>query len=88
MTNQHPLTDEIIVKLIGDRNLFYCLTEDDMRAAADWQLEQVLEWSYRFLYPDQVNALKEAMRPEQEKHVDAPWLDITYDAFKLTSDSE
>ena len=39
----HPLTDEMIIELIGDRNLFHCLTEDDMRAAADWQLEQCVE---------------------------------------------
>ena len=45
---KHPLTDEMIIELIGDRNLFHCLTEDDMRVAydkgADWQLEQVIEW--------------------------------------------
>ena len=40
----HPLTDETIIELIGDRNLFHCLTEDDMRAAADWQLVQVIHW--------------------------------------------
>ena len=39
----HPLTDETIIELIGDRNLFHCLTEDDMRTAANWQLEQVIE---------------------------------------------
>ena len=39
----HPLTDETIIELIGDRNLFHCLTEDDMRVAANWQLEQVIE---------------------------------------------
>ena len=27
MTQHHPLTDEIIIELIGDRNLFYCLAE-------------------------------------------------------------
>ena len=63
----HPLTDEIIIELIGDRNLFYCLAEDDMRTAADWQLEQVMEWGYKYLYPDQVNALREAMRPQQQE---------------------
>ena len=45
----HPLTDETIIELIGDRNLFHCLTEDDMRAAADWQLEQVINaWEDAF----------------------------------------
>jgi hypothetical protein len=59
-----------------------------MRAAADWQLEQVMLWGYKYLYPDQVNALREAMRPQQKEHDAAPWLDITYDAFKLTSDPQ
>jgi hypothetical protein len=87
LTEHHPLTDEIILELIGD-NLFLCLTEDDMRVAADWQLEQVMEWGYKYLYPDQVNALREAMRPQQKEHDATPWLEITYDAFKLTSDPE
>ena len=41
----HPLTDEIMRKIHGNRpgysNPF---DEDDMRAAADWQLEQVIRW--------------------------------------------
>ena len=41
----HPLTDEMMCKIHGNRpgysNPF---DEDDMRAAADWQLEQVIEW--------------------------------------------
>ena len=41
--------------------------EDAMRKSADWQLEQVLNWSYKYLYPDQVNALSEAMRPQQNE---------------------
>ena len=28
------------------------------------------------------------MRPHQKEHDDAPWLHITYDAFKLSSDPE
>ena len=84
MTDQHPLTDEIIIELIGDRNLFHCLTEDDMRVAADWQLEQVIHWAFDNLPTEQVNDLQLAMRPNDA----APWLDITYDAFKLASDSQ
>ena len=42
MTEQHPLTDEICEELVP-----FCLeTEYDyivMRAAADWQLEQVIQ---------------------------------------------
>ena len=46
MTDQHPLTDEIIRSLeekwVDD---FGCViySEDDWRRAADWQLEQVKE---------------------------------------------
>jgi len=52
MTDQHPLTDNIIDTFaspqydyfegIGEINLGY--DNDDLRAAADWQLEQVIEW--------------------------------------------
>lgn len=44
MTDQHPLTDELCLT-IDDNSM---IDEDDwkgyMRAAADWQLEQVVEW--------------------------------------------
>ena len=71
----HPLTDEMIIELIGDRNLFHCLTEDDMRAAADWQLEQVIDWLKaeifdRCIWPHEVDTLprklQNAMRPQQQ----------------------
>ncbi len=44
---KHPLTDEIVEKQFGrydgiDEVMVY--DEDDIRAAADWQLEQVTEW--------------------------------------------
>ena len=41
----HPLTEEIMYK-IHRPHAGYCdpFGEDDMRAAADWQLEQVIEW--------------------------------------------
>jgi len=47
MTEQHPLTDEIIEKIAED--VFYYdhsipIFKIDMRAAADWQLTKVLEW--------------------------------------------
>jgi len=43
MSNQHPLTDKICEGLVT----FPLESEHDyieMRAAADWQLEQVVEW--------------------------------------------
>jgi len=57
MTDQHPLTDEIcedlpgascitIITAPGEPDPYICpqYIADDMRAAADWQLEQVKEW--------------------------------------------
>ena len=47
MTDQHPLTDEVIEEIahsgyIDDYGR-YNYAADDMRAAADWQLEQVIQ---------------------------------------------
>ena len=40
----HPLTDEIIDKITVDGQQYcYPYDENDMRAAADWQLEQVID---------------------------------------------
>jgi hypothetical protein len=58
---------------------------ENMRAAADWQLERIMAWAYKHLYPDQINALVEEMRPTATLPTtadSAPWLDITYDGFK------
>ena len=49
MTDQHPLTDEIMYKLHGNkRGYSNPFDADDMRAAydkgADWQLGQVVAW--------------------------------------------
>ena len=69
MTNQHPLTDEIIEDILLNRywwELEPC--QDSLRDAADWQLEQCLEWlkvnlmkhdfheGYAYLYDDCSNA--------------------------------
>ena len=79
MTDQHPLTDEMCEEL----SCFYLSNfgdtgegiVQDMRAAADWQLEQVIEWLETALEydPELANTrpyihldLKEAMRPQQE----------------------
>ena len=48
MTDQHPLTDEICADIVkvnySSPESSYC---EDMRVAADWQLEQVIEWIRR-----------------------------------------
>ena len=69
--DQHPLTDGIIEEIahsgyIDDYGC-YNYVADDLRAAADWQLEQVVEWlkvnlmkhdneDYVYLYDDCSNA--------------------------------
>jgi len=40
MTEQHPLTDEICDEI---RESIYVCDPKNMRAAADWQLEQVVQ---------------------------------------------
>ena len=59
----HPLTDEICEEITFWRNP--C---DNMRSAADWQLEQVL----RFMEENgfgirKILLLKDAMRPQQQE---------------------
>lgn len=48
MSKQHPLTDaELHDKFNGYREEGWCnsiYAPDDMRAAADWQLKQVIKW--------------------------------------------
>ena len=80
MTDQHPLTDDIIDTLaspqyddfggdIGGVNTGF--NYDDLRAAADWQLEQVLKWLNEIIFErgtsyEAINIpeeLAEAMRP-------------------------
>ena len=75
----HPLTDEMCEEL----SCFYLSNSgdtgegivQDMRAAADWQLEQVIEWLETALEydPELANTrpyihldLKEAMRPQED----------------------
>ena len=77
----HPLTDEIIRKnFTPDYDYFeglegeICLgfSDDDLRSAADWQLEQVVEWLKDELYyrsdidPNLLSDLKQAMRPQED----------------------
>ena len=42
MTNQHPLTDDICDEI--RETIYLSVHPKNMRAAADWQLEQVIEW--------------------------------------------
>ena len=73
----HPLTDEMMEAIHGNRpgysNPF---DEDDMRAAADWQLEQDAKyWTIvlnkaKFIPPQTVDYIieefKQAMRPQED----------------------
>jgi hypothetical protein len=76
MTDQHPLTDDIIRydKKLGCHDLgTWIYTENDLRAAADWQLEQDAEaWKtilnrLEMIPPHVVDSIieefKQAMRP-------------------------
>ena len=74
----HPLTSRICQELIrekGGSNYAHHFLEDQMRAAADWQLEQVIEWikecpSYDLDFYSEcrrmIADLKKAMRPQEE----------------------
>ena len=77
MTNQHPLTDSILISRFPEHvEKVYSPTfdhiADGMRAAADWQLEQVIEWleetGYDQFWDQKIitaTDLKKAMRPQQ-----------------------
>ena len=69
----HPLTDEMCEKI--QLRIFNQTNPDCIRAGADWQLEQVIEWvkhcrGYRLELASEtwnfVQDLKEAMRPQEE----------------------
>lgn len=73
----HSLTDEIILSIwlkAEDEKRGGPTQYDLMRAAADWRLEQVIEWledytkTVEFLKHPQyvVTELKKAMRPQEE----------------------
>ena len=81
MTDQHPLTDEMIEEIAHfEPDLTDPLRlnrTNDMRAATDWQLEQVIDWVskfgwYLFEHPCQkhefISELKKAMRPQQQEN--------------------
>ena len=59
----HPLTFQTIAAISKQRLITMDLTED-MRSAADWQLEQVIEFIAKedTVYADYI---KQAMRPQE-----------------------
>lgn len=70
MTDQHPLTDEICDSIASPYYNPYGVDYDDLRAAADWQLEQVLKWLNKTIFErslheakDLPEELAQAMRP-------------------------
>ena len=72
MTDKHPLTDAICEELADTEDRpFTSIEMDNMRDAADWQLEQVIEW-LRDTHEEHIGLLavikdlREAMRPTQE----------------------
>ena len=79
----HPLTDEICREEIAESMIDFPNrfpdAHDHMRAGADWQLEQVINWIKRngqdyfgldvFITSDEFIAdLKKAMRPQQQEN--------------------
>ena len=79
----HPLTDDIIESELATPTHFISgslvgmFTHDDMRAVADWQLEQVVSHLENYndpiwhaLLKDElqtlINDLKKAMRPQED----------------------
>jgi len=72
MTDQHPLTDEICRQIADTKDRpFTSIEMNNMRAAADWQLEQVIRWINETIFErgccleavDIPEELVEAMRP-------------------------
>jgi hypothetical protein len=72
MTDKHPLTDEVIYRELLPIPLPKCFyRENDLRAAADWQLEQVIkfmeEHEQLFGGSGMIFILKDAMRPTTQE---------------------
>ena len=67
----HPLTDELAVDIVQDATWSSDIGEvvfiyEDMRAAADWQLEQVIKFIAKE-DPEYADCIKKAMRPQQQE---------------------
>jgi len=71
MTDQHPLTDKTCYEIQWKDGADYQDETDIMRAAADWQLEQVIEWlnttPYFFCPSVMAQLLQKAMRPTTQE---------------------
>lgn len=80
MTDQkHPLTDEVCYAIDDNPSMKTSSWRDCMRAGADWQLEQVIDWfksqqdylsTFIYLPPDIdcesiERSLRKAMRPQE-----------------------
>ncbi len=80
---EHPLTDDFCYQIVEDWPPEDDVEKDNMRTAADWQLEQVTKWLDENLsnytddpYNDDLfclhlwmrDDLKKAMRPTQENN--------------------
>jgi hypothetical protein len=79
---QHPLTDEICKSIAASypyngADIDHCEHIEDMRAAADWQLEQVIEWikecpNYDLDFHSEcrrmIADIKKAMRSQQQEN--------------------
>lgn len=67
MTDQHPLTDAVCDSIASPYYNPYGVDYDDLRAAADWQLQQVINWlntTPHYHCPSvMAQMLQEAMRP-------------------------
>ncbi|NCW70400.1 MAG: hypothetical protein EBV86_17920 [Marivivens sp.] len=76
MTDQHPLTDRICFNILSNKYDVsgsdwhkYQNTVDLMRAAADWQLAEVIKWlrghlqDHEYLQIYLIESLAQAMRP-------------------------
>ena len=71
---QHPLTDKIIQAITHNIYVYDDCPpplQADMRAAADWQLEQVIQFMKEheelFGGSGMIFILKDAMRPQQQE---------------------
>ena len=72
-SGQHPLTDEICKSIAAcypynkHIDIEDCGHIHDMRSAADWQLEEVIEWIEKYLSAGDAIAedLRKAMRPQE-----------------------
>ena len=82
MTEQHPLNDEIIyAKKLGYNDDYgnRIFAEWDIRAAADWQLEQVIKYldsipkldiEMYAVYTQITIDIQKAMRPKQQQQLE------------------